>query len=108
MKLGHYKNRPLHGGRSRAVGVTWWPKNSQNPEIEHEHAQFWGGKVARQEEGPKTSADTHFWGGGGRQRVGKTPKMSGHTCFQGWGGAGGGDRNPKTIVFGVGAVSLGQ
>ena len=58
----------------------------------------------------ETSADTHSGGGGGggRQRVGKTPKTSGHAHFQGWGGAGGGDRTPKTIIFGVGAVSLGQ
>jgi len=66
--------------------------------------------VARQEEGPETSTDAHFrgGGGGGRQRVGKIPKMSGRACFQGWGGAGGGDRTPKTIVFRVGAVSLCQ
>jgi len=69
-------------------------RDDQNPEIEHEHAQFRGCEVARQKEGPETSADAHFGGGGGggRQKVGKTPKTSGRARFQGWGGAGGGDR----------------
>ena len=26
--------------------MTWWPKNSQNPEIEHKRAQFQGSEMA--------------------------------------------------------------
>jgi len=58
--------------------VTWWPKNSQNPEIEYEHARFWGSEVAGAGGGrqnPETSTNARF-GVVGTIGMARTPKLS--------------------------------
>ena len=46
--------------------MTWWPKNSQNPEIKHERAQFRGSEVAGAGGGRQNPEIEHvraqFWG----------------------------------------------